>query len=162
MNSALRTYFHYSIARFRSLERAKGLQSRLAVLAFAVSLLFLGPCAFGQNLSSGTIRGSVLDPSGAAVKGATVEIQNPVTGYSRVVQADDQGNFEFANVPYNPYHLSITAAGFETTQQDVDVRTAVPIELKISLNIGTATTSVTVEAGANDLIETTPTAHTDV
>src|SRR5207244_7646411 len=84
------------------------------------------------------------------------------TGYSRTAQTDDQGNFEFINVPYNPYHLSVTAAGFETTQQDVEVRTAVPIELKIRLKIGTATTSVTVQAEANDLLETTPTAHTDV
>ncbi|PYV25918.1 MAG: hypothetical protein DMG27_08295, partial [Acidobacteria bacterium] len=162
MNAALRRYFHYSVSHFGNAEAVGSLQPIVAGLALVTSLLLLGPCAFGQNLSSGTIRGSVLDPSGAAVKGAAVEIQNPVTGYSRTVQADDQGNFEFPNVPFNPYHLSVTAAGFEASQQDVDVRTAVPIELKISLKIGTATTSVTVQAEANDMIETTPTAHTDV
>ena len=162
MNAALRRYFHYSVSHFGNTEAVGSLQPIVAGLALVTSLLLLGPCAFGQNLSSGTIRGSVLDPSGAAVKGAAVEIQNPVTGYSRTVQADDQGNFEFPNVPFNPYHLSVTAAGFEASQQDVDVRTAVPIELKISLKIGTATTSVTVQAEANDMIETTPTAHTDV
>ncbi len=162
MNSVLRRYFHYSVSYFKNMEAVRSPQPIVAALALAASLLLFGPCAFGQNLSSGTLRGSVADPSGAAVKSAAVGIQNPVTGYSRTVQTDDQGNFEFPSVPFNPYHLSITAAGFETTQQDVDVRTAVPIELKISLKIGTATTSVTVEAGANDLIETTPTAHTDV
>ena len=118
--------------------------------------------AFAQGLSSGTIRGSVLDPSGAAIKGASVEIRNPVTGYSATVQTDEQGNFELTNVPYNPYHVSVTAPGFAVSQQEVDVRTPVPMDLKISLIIGTATTSVTVEAQANDLLETTPTAHTDV
>lgn len=136
------------------------LGAKRAMIACLISLSVTS--AFGQNLSSGTIRGTVLDPSGAAVKGATVEIQNPVTGYSRTAQTDDQGNFEFTNVPYNPYHLSVTAAGFGTTQEDVDVRTPVPIELKVSAKIGTATTSVTVQAEANDLLETTPTAHTDV
>ncbi len=124
-------------------------------------LLMTGP-AFGQGLSSGTIRGSVLDPSGAAIKGATVEIRNPLTGYSRTVQTDDQGNFELTNVPYNPYHVSVTAPGFAANQQDVDVRTPVPIDLKIGLKLGTETTSVTVQAEAADLLETTPTAHTDV
>jgi len=162
MNSALAPIFIIPSLACEAWKGPKAVQSRLAVLAFAVSLLFLGPCAFGQNLSSGTIRGSVLDPSGAAVKGATVEIQNAVTGYSRTVQADDQGNFEFTNVPYNPYHVSVTAAGFGAIQQDFDVRTPVPIELKLSLNLGTATTTLTVEAGGNDLLETTPTAHTDV
>src|SRR2546428_5896878 len=128
MNAALRTHFHYSVSYFRSREAVRSPHPTVAALALAYSLLLLGPCAFGQNLSSGTLRGSVLDPSGGAVKAATVEIQNPVTGYSRTVQTDDQGNFEFPNVPFNPYHLSITAAGFETTHQDVDVRTAVPIE----------------------------------
>src|ERR1043165_6178568 len=98
---------HFSYPRFHSRIRT---QLDTFVVAFIISLLlFLGPSAFPQNLSSGTIRGTVLDPSGAAVKGATVQIQNPVTGYGRTVQADDQGNFEFANVPFNPYHLSVTS-----------------------------------------------------
>ena len=112
MNAALRRYFHYSVSHFGNTEAVGSLQPIVAGLALVTSLLLLGPYAFGQNLSSGTLRGSVLDPSGAAVKGATVEIQNPVTGYSRTVQTDDQGNFEFPSVPFNPYHLSITAAGF--------------------------------------------------
>ena len=125
-------------------------------------LLFTVPPALGQTLSSGTIRGSVMDPSGAVVKGATVEIQNPVTAYSRSVRTDDLGNFELANVPFNPYHLSVAAPGFAAFQQDVDVRTPVPVELKVEMKLGTETTSITVQAEANDLIETTPTAHTDV
>src|SRR5207245_5740666 len=117
MNSALRRYFHYSVSYFGNAEAVRSLKPTVAALALASSLLLLGPCAFGQNLSSGTLRGWVLDPSGAAVKAATVEIQNPVTGYSRTVQTADQGTFEFQSVPFNPYHLSITAAGFEQTQR---------------------------------------------
>jgi hypothetical protein len=78
------------------------------------------------------------------------------------VQTDEEGNFELGNVPYNPYHLSVTAPGFAVSQQDVDIRTPVPINLKVALQLGTETTSVTVQAEASDLLETTPTAHTDV
>ncbi|MBZ5543533.1 MAG: carboxypeptidase regulatory-like domain-containing protein [Acidobacteriia bacterium] len=147
---------------------AKSSRARTESWLLSLGFLFLwllaglSAPAFGQGLSSGTIRGSVLDPSGAAIKGATVEIRNPVTGYTRTIETDDQGNFELTNVPYNPYHLGVTAPGFALNQQDVDVRTPVPIDLRIGLKLGTETTTVTVQAEASDLLETTPTAHTDV
>jgi hypothetical protein len=124
-------------------------------LSFSCGLL-----SYAQS-SSGTIRGTVLDQSGAAIVGAIVEIQNPVSHYDRSAQTDAQGNFAFDNIPYNPYHLSVTASNFQTGAQDVDVRSAIPIALKISLQVGTSTTTVTVE-GAADLIENDPTSHTDV
>jgi hypothetical protein len=114
-----------------------------------------------SGANSGTVRGSVLDPSGAAIKGVAVVIQNPVSHYSRSASTDGQGNFEFDNIPFNNYHVTFAAAGFQATEQDVNVRSPVPLEVKISLQIGSATTTVTVEAG-EDLIESTPTTHTDI
>jgi len=133
-----------------------------AIFACVVLAFSCASSSHAQSVStSGTIRGSLIDPSGAAVKGATVEIQNPVSGYSRTAATDAQGNFEFSNIPYNNYHLSAAASGFQTGVQDVDVRSPVPLEVKIGLKIGRSTTTVTVEA-AGDLIETEPTTHTDV
>jgi hypothetical protein len=111
--------------------------------------------------SAGTIRGSVLDPSGAAIKGATVQIQNPVSHYSQTTQTDDHGAFQFTNIPYNNYHVSALASGFQSAEQDADVRSSIALDLKISLKIGTSTESVNVVA-AGDLVETDPTTHTDV
>jgi hypothetical protein len=111
--------------------------------------------------SAGTIHGSVVDPTGAAVRGAIVQVQNPVSRYSQSTQTDGQGNFVFANVPYNPYHVSAVANGFESAEQDADVRSPITVELKFSLKIGTSTESVTVTAAA-DLVENDSTAHTDV
>jgi hypothetical protein len=74
---------------------------------------------FGQSGNAGTIGGSVVDPSGAVIKGATVQIQNPVSAYSRSTQTDSQGNFEFVNVPYNIYHVSAVVAGFQSTEQEI-------------------------------------------
>jgi hypothetical protein len=108
-----------------------------------------------------SISGTVADPSGGVVVNATVEIHNPVSGYFRSATTDSSGNFSFPNVPFNPYHLSVAATGFASFSQDVDVRSFVPIDLKINLKVAGATTSVTVEGG-EDLLETDSTAHTDV
>jgi hypothetical protein len=135
----------------------------LAAITILVLLLSAASPLPGQTLgTSGTIRGTVLDPSGAAVKGAKVEIQNPVSGYVRSTVTDDSGNFEFTNVPFNPYHLSVEHSGFQLLQQDVTVRSGIPVELKIPLKIATVSTTVTVEGEAADLLERTPAAHTDV
>jgi len=126
----------------------------LACISFGCGLLF------GQA-NSGTVRGSVLDESGAAIVGGTVEIQNPVSHYSQSATTDGQGHFELQNVPFNNYHTTANAKGFATGVQDIDVRSAVPLDLKFTMKVGTSTTSVTVEAAA-DLVETSPTTHTDV
>src|ERR1019366_8343358 len=59
-------------------------------------------------------------------------------------------------------HMTVTASGFASAAQDVDVRSAVPLELKIALKISGGTTSVTVTGEAADLIEQDPITHTDV
>jgi hypothetical protein len=133
------------------------------LLAGFLALAIHASPALAQTLgTSGSIEGTVLDPSGAAVKGAVVEIQNPVSGYDRSTTTSDSGGFRFDNVPFNPYHFSVTRAGFEPVQQDVKVRSGLPVQLKISLQLATLSTSITVTTEANDLIETTPVAHTDV
>ena len=135
----------------------------------ANSLVFLLFCfvssvaCYAQSSSgnAGTLRGSVLDPSGAAIAGASVEVQNPVSHYTQTAQTDNQGNFALTNIPYNNYHLSAIAPGFQPATQDVDVRSPIPLAVNFSLKIGTATSSVTVE-DAGDLIETDSTTHTDI
>jgi hypothetical protein len=134
-------------------------------LALCVLSLFFAVMTrpvFGQSQgNAGTVRGTVLDPSGAAVAKAAITVVNPVSHYNQTALTNDQGAFELDNLPYNPYHLTATASGFQVSTQDVDVRSQVPVVLKISLTIGSAETTVTVEAAA-DLIETDPTTHTDV
>ena len=123
------------------------------LLSFSILAVFANQApAQSTSSNSGTIRGSVVDPSGAAIPKATVEIQNPVSHYTQTTHTDDQGNFVFANIPYNPYHASAVATGFQSTEQDVEVRSPIPLQVKITLNIGTSTDSVTVVA-AGDLIE---------
>ncbi len=132
------------------------------VLALGFVLVVTAGPAKAQVGNSGSIEGVVKDPSGGVVAGATVEISYPVSGFQRKAATDADGAFKFTNVPFNPYHLTVTAAGFAPFTQDVDVRSAVPVTLQIGLKIGASSTSVMVEASGGDLIETEPSAHTDV
>ena len=135
----------------------------LAYLFFLISVLAVcGSPSSGQSVgNSGSVTGAVLDPSGAVVPNATVEIRNPVSGFTRSTPTDSSGKFSFNNVPFNPYHLSVTVEGFAPYAQDVDVRSSVPLAVKISLQVAGSTTTVTVESGGG-LLETDPSAHTDV
>ena len=56
------------------------------------------------------IEGTVTDPSKAAVPGAKVRIQNPVSQHVQEVQTGSDGHFRIPNIPFNPYHLTVTAA----------------------------------------------------
>jgi hypothetical protein len=112
--------------------------------------------------SSTSINGTVVDPSGAVVPNATLEIHNPVSQYQRSTTSDDKGNFSFPNVPFNPYHMKVSAPGFAAYAQDVDVRSLVPLMVKVSLQVTASSEVVTVESTGGDLIENDPTFHTDV
>ena len=77
---------------------------------FSFLLVFLSAVVFSDlfaQSNSGSVGGTVTDPSGAVVPGATVSIQNPVSKYSRTATTDRAGHFQFPNVPLNPYHLTV-------------------------------------------------------
>jgi hypothetical protein len=134
---------------------------RLAAIA-VISVSLITTLALAQSAgNSGSINGTVLDPTGAVVPNATIEIHNPVSGFDRSTITDASGKFAFTNIPFNNYHLKVTAGGFATYVQDVEPRSSVPLSVPITLKVSGSSTSVTVEAGG-DLIENDPTAHTDV
>ena len=137
-------------------------KSLTAVLMLVLYLAAALPVSAQSSGNSGSIDGTVFDPSGAVVANATVEIHNPVSQYDRRATTDDNGNFRFSNLPFNPYHMTASAPGFAAAVQDVEVRSAVPINIKISLQMTGSSTSVTVEGTATDLLENDPTFHTDV
>ena len=126
-----------------------------------VLCLLILSIAQGARAQSASISGTVVDPSGGVVVNATVTIHNPVSGLERSATTDISGNFTFPNVPFNPYHLSVTAKGFESYAQDVEIRSAVPLSVPITLKVEGASSTVTVEGGG-DLLENDSTFHTDV
>ena len=105
--------------------------------AFLVTLyLAFNIGAIAQSgVSSTSVVGSVVDPTGAVVPNATVEIHNPVSGFSRNTITDSSGKFSIPNVPFNPYHVSVTGQGFAPYAQDIDVRSVVPVNVSVTLQV---------------------------
>ncbi len=135
----------------------------MQILLSPVLLLLSAASLNAQSAGrAGTITGTVTDPSSAVVAGAKVDIQNRVTGYSKSATTDQSGDYRFTEVPPNNYHMTVTAGGFQTFQQDVVVRTSVPITLDVALNVASEVTSVDVHSDVNDLLESVPTAHMDM
>jgi hypothetical protein len=130
--------------------------------AALIAAFCLGVHAYAQSGgSSASINGTVVDPTGAVVPDAKVEIHNPVSHFDQSAATDKSGHFNFPNVPFNPYHMTVSAEGFAKTAQDVEVRSVVPLNVNVTLQVSGSTTSVTVEAGG-DLVENDSTFHSDI
>jgi hypothetical protein len=138
------------------------LKGRAGMIAAILTSMLFGVTSLSKAQGGGSISGTVQDPSGAVVANATVSIENPVSSYIRSTTTDNSGNFTFTNVPFNPYHLTVTASGFTSAAQDTDVRSTVPVQLKIALKVAGGVTTVEVTSEAADLIEQDPITHTDV
>jgi len=132
-------------------------------ILLAVALVAFGGTLSAQELGgAGTVRGIVKDPTGAAMVGVTVDLSNPVSGLKRETATDATGRFVFRNLPPNQYHIAATAQGFSTFTADVDVRSAVPIDVQVAMTLAGASEAVQVVGHAEALVERDPTAHTDV
>src|ERR1700676_5724617 len=109
-------------------------RARFAALAAVV--LSLAATAVAQSAgNSGSIGSTVTDPTGAVVSRARVEIRNPVSGFDRSTTTDSSGRFQFTNIPFNPYHLTVTAPGFAAYVQDVEPRSSVPLSVAIKMQV---------------------------
>src|SRR5215475_3092427 len=133
------------------LQRCKAfLPSCIAVLA--VCLLIGTPALLAQTSNTGTVAGTVVDPSGAAVVDATVTMIDPATNTTRTTPTNDAGRYIFANVTPAVYNVTVTKAGFRTaklTNQVVNVSTT--LTLNITMELGAVTQTVEVTATGSDL-----------
>ena len=133
---------------------------------FMMRILIFGLCcglltAYAQSAgTAGTVSGKVTDPSGAAIPKATIGIQNRITNYRQNAISDTEGSFRLVNIPPGRYHLEVSAGGFTTSEQDLEIRSIVPMDVKVQLTIGTASTTVNVES--SDLLENISSVHVDV
>lgn len=120
-------------------------------------LLFL--LALGGMLSAqtfrGSISGSVIDASGAAVPGATVKVQSVAQGLTRETEATDSGDFSVPDLPLGLYTVTVSKNGFQTAAVK-DVEVAVSRVTNIQVKLGVATQSQTIEIAASAVsLETT-------
>ena len=100
----------------------------------------------GQT-SKGFVVGTVTDPNGASVAGATIKVTNTATGVSRETKSQEDGTYRFDAIDPGTYKLDVTATGFKTVTRDVIVAAAQSAEASVALEIGNTAEVVTVTSG---------------
>src|SRR5947207_8124682 len=111
--------------------------------------LVLSTAAFGQA-ESGTITGTVHDPSGAVVAGATVTIRNVATSATRTVQTTGLGTYNVTGLPAGTYEVDVTSGSFAPykTNAEVTVGGAATVDAQLSTGQATTTVEVVAQGGA--------------
>jgi hypothetical protein len=128
------------------------------VFALATSALSLA-----QAGGAGSVSGTVTDPAGGAIAGATVTLTNSVSGFTRTAATDKTGTYNLYNVPFNPYLLTVSAKGFAPFIGQAVVRSTVPVSMPITLKLAGGKQTVTVRAQASTaMVENSATNHTDI
>jgi hypothetical protein len=113
-----------------------------------VSVLFLMTGAFAQSqATTGLIQGTVVDPNGAVVNGASVNVKNTETGFERTVSSNSDGFFSAPLLPLGKYSVTVTASGFSNSVlENVEVNVGQTLTLKVEMKIGGGVTTVDVSA----------------
>lgn len=133
--------------QFSNGNAATNLTRVLQLLACALVLLLAIPFAANAQQYSGTVTGTVTDPSGAAVAGAEVTISSASTGVSSTAMTSDLGVFSFAQLTAGSYEVHVKHASFkEFIAKGVEVHVSTVTEVNAKLELGAASEMVTVEA----------------
>jgi len=116
---------------------------RFAFLLFTTLVLFCLATNV-QAQSAGSVRGTVVDSQGGSVPDAKVTLTNVATGVKQEAETNDAGLFVFGYVAPATYEISIQKEGFRTSNTQTAVEVAQVVDLKIALEIGKVTETVTV------------------
>jgi Carboxypeptidase regulatory-like domain/TonB-dependent Receptor Plug Domain/TonB dependent receptor len=110
--------------------------------------LMAGVMAHAQ-VTGATVSGTVTDPSGGVVAGATVSATNTATAATRDVTTDASGLYTIPNLAPGSYELKVSATGFSTSlQSGLTLTVGQQLQLNFSLKVGNTTTTVQVTEAA--------------
>src|SRR5947209_12081438 len=131
------------------------MRSRLHTVALViVCSLTLATLTLGQSATT-SLRGTVSDAKGAVLSGASVTLNNQATGFSRTTQTDDQGIYQFLEVPPATYVLTVNSGGFATMKRDnVVLQVSSPATLNLTLQVQGSSEIVDV-SGEAPMVNTT-------
>ncbi|MEP6741719.1 MAG: TonB-dependent receptor [bacterium] len=118
----------------------------LSLCLFALVVLVISAPAQTQ-ITSGTIQGTVLDANGAAVPGASVELKNAETNFSRSLTTDEDGRFVALQIPPGKYTVTVSKQGFATVVvEKADLTVGQAMNLPISMKVSSVQETVTITA----------------
>jgi hypothetical protein len=131
------------------------MSSKRSLLGIALLLCIctlLPSALFSQSSSTGTVAGTVTDPSGAAIVAATVTLTDKATNTPRVASTNENGRYILVDIPAGTYDVSVSKQGFRISRlsgQTVNVGSA--LTLNVTLEIGSVAESVEVTASNAEL-----------
>src|SRR5215813_5508987 len=118
-------------------------------LVLAVILVLSGSVLFGQTtISTGSIVGTVTDPSGAVISDARVTITNTGTGQATALTTNASGAYNSGALPPGTYKTEVAASGFNSVIQTVTVQVGNTSAVNVKLEVGQGTTTVEVQSSA--------------
>src|SRR6267378_3467167 len=131
-------------------------------LLVSIALLLVSSVRVAGQETTGGLQGTVKDPSGAVVAGATVVVTaNSLVG-SKSVDTDSSGYYRFANLPPDNYTISVTAKGFSTAKREVALDVGRVPTVDFTLEVGRSETIVEVSGAAPQIDVTTNVTTTNV
>ena len=134
-----------------------GTLRKLLYVGFA-ALLVTSAAARTFAQSTGVIRGTITDPSKAAIQGASVIATDTNTGILRTIDSNERGIFVFPDLPIGTYALKISAKGFETQNRPaLSLLTGQVIDLSIGLSVGSQTQEISVTSETQQIETSTST-----
>jgi hypothetical protein len=111
------------------------------------------PVATSDKVYQSLLSGTVVDTSGAVIAGATVQVQSANGTVQRTTRSETNGFFILSGLAAGNYRLDVSNPGFETKEILVTIEAAgVPAPLRISLAVGSVSTTISVQGREDDLI----------
>ncbi len=142
------------MSRSTSLRFDLGYVSLRLSFCFSIYLALFAVCVFGQQGTT-SLRGTILDKSGASISGATVTLTNAEQAVQRSVTSSDTGAYEFVSLPPGTYTLRVEASGFRPNdQKNLQLLVNNPTTLNVTMVVGSSTETVEVSA-QSETINTT-------
>ena len=130
---------------------------RISLIALALFVFSAASVSFGQA-TTGSLSGTVSDPSGAVVAGAIVTVVNTETGAERSAESNSEGVFAFQTLQPGKYTVSVEAKNFKrAVSRDIVVSVGSATQVTIPLEIGEAGETVTVTATQEVINTSSPT-----
>jgi len=127
-----------------------GKRAPIVLIVAALALLWSGLA--GAQHTTGTLRGQIFDPAGAAVSGANVTVTNDATGVSQTTVTNSAGTYDFPSVLPGTYTVAVEAKNFKKyLKKDITVLANQDNVADARLEIGAASETVEVVAGTAEV-----------
>ena len=115
------------------------------IIAILVTIILIPHTGFTQQITTGTIQGTVTDGTGASLPGVTVQARQTETNLTRTLVTESDGRFTFLQLPPGVYTVTLTLSGFATyVQENVALTVGQSISLPVAMKVAGVAETVTV------------------